>query len=249
MKSPFRSLTFRSTLTALSFLALAATARDARAYNLVTNGDFADNPGPGQLTVGGYNLPGWTGLGKEGNFGSQTTPPVFVFNLGTADQLATTGVNGDAFMGNVRFYNAVAAPGDGVVLAAAGETDWDGGIRQTISGLTIGDTYTLTFNWAAAQMRGFIGATTGKWQVTFGSSTLSTAIANTPSQSFGGWQTAELEFVATAQSQLLTFQAVGTPAGLQPWLLLNDVSLVPEPTSLSLLALAAVGALTRRRCR
>lgn len=235
-------------LAAVTALILAST----NAHAQLVNGDFALNSGSGQLTVNS-SLTGWTGGGKEGNFGSQTTPPVFVFAAGTTAQLSSTGVNGDAFMGNVKFYNATAAPSGGVVIAADGDPDWAGSIQQTVNGLTPGTDYILSFNWAGAQQQGFLGNTTERWQVTFGSSSQSTATVNTPSQQFIGWQTANMTFTATSVSQVLRFLAVGSPSGEPPWLLLNNVTLAsaaaPEPGSLALLAavLGGVGIAARRR--
>lgn len=218
--------------TALAAVALFFSTSDARAQ-LVLNGDFS-NPGtPGQLTVN-TSLANWTGIGKEGNFGSPTTPPVFVF--------PTTGgsVAGSAFMGSVSFFGNPQGPSGQRFVAADGDPDWAGGIQQTINGLTPGDSYDLNFNWAGAQQTGFSGDTTQKWQVTFGSQTQSTATVNTPSQSFVGWQSATLNFTATSSSQLLTFLAVGTPGGQPPWLLLNNVQMtpqlavIPEPSSIAI---------------
>jgi len=229
----------------------------ARAGSILTNGNFSSPGTSGQLTVNSYSLTGWTGGGKEGAFGSQTTPPVFVFALGTANQLATTGVMGDAFMGTVDFYGVTAAPGGGAVVAADGDPAWAGSISQTVSGLMVGDTYSLTFNWAGAQQQGFSGPTTEKWQVSFGGSTQTTSTVSTPSQTFEGWQTGSLTFTATSASEALTFLAVGSPSGEPPWLLLNGVSLTdttsagaPEPGTLLLLGVGGavlVGSVRRRR--
>jgi hypothetical protein len=215
-------------MSALAAVALFLVVLSGDASADLQNGDFATNGGAGQLTVN-TTLANWTGGGREGTFGSQTTPPVFVFTPGTTTQLQTTGVTGDAFMGNVRFWSATAAPGGGVIVAADGDHDWRGSISQNVSGLTVGGTYSLAFNWAGAQQFGFDGATTEAWQVTFGSSTLSTPTVSTPSHGFVGWQTAEMTFTATSASELLTFTADGTPGGLPPWLLLNGVTLTPSP--------------------
>ncbi|MFO0949985.1 MAG: hypothetical protein U0835_02305 [Isosphaeraceae bacterium] len=109
---------------------------------------------------------------------------MFVFAPGSTTQLTTTGVNGDAFMGNVKFWSAIGFPGGGNIVAADGDPDWAGGITQTVTSLTVGDTYILRFNWAGVQQQGFYGATTEKWQVSFGSDTQSTATVATPSQGF-----------------------------------------------------------------
>lgn len=232
--------------------ALMFASTDAQAQLL--NGNFASNTGSGQLTVGGTALANWTGGGKEGYFGSPTTPPVFVYALGTTTQLSSTGVNGDGFMGNVKFYGITTTPG-GVVIAADGDPDWAGSISQSLSGLTVGNDYTLTFNWAGAQQQGFSGNTTERWEVSFGSETQSTATINTPSQTFVGWQTASMTFTPTSATQTLKFLAKGTPSGQPPWLLLNNVSMssvsaVPEAGTVALLLVPGlIGAAYLRRRR
>ncbi len=240
----------RAAISIVSVAVLLGAASNTHA-SLLTNGDFSSSAA-GQLTVNG-SLSGWTGHGKEGNFGSQTAPPVFVFNPGTSLQLSTLGENGDSFMGNVKFYGATAAPDGGVVVSAIGDSNWAGGISQAVSGLTPGTSYTLTFNWAGAQQQGFSGPTIEDWSVAFGSSTQSTSTVVTPSQSFSGWQSATMTFTADASSDLLNFTAVGLPSGLTPTLLLDNVSLnptaVPEPATLGLLSLGGIGLLTRRRRR
>lgn len=221
----------------------------AAAVGLIQNGNFFLNGGSGQLTVN-TTLTGWIGGGKEGNFGSQTTPPVFVFNAGA------TSATGDGFMGNVSFYGSpqATAPDNGIFVVADGDPDWAGSLHQTVAGLTIGNTYALTFNWAGVQQAGFTGPTTESWRVAFGSSTQSTTPVNTPSQGFSGWQAATMNFLANSTSELLDFTAIGTPSGDPPWLLLNDVQLSPVPEPSALLMTSVGGALLvgwrlRRRSR
>lgn len=241
-------LMIRVTMAFAVVLLLLAT-REARAQ--LINGDFSSSTpsGSGQLTVGGYTLTGWTGGGKEGLFGSPTTPPVFVFPS------TGGGVTGDGFMGTVSFYGNPTSPNGLRFVGADGDPDWAGSIQQTVGGLTVGASYSLDFNWAGAQQTGYSGATTEQWQVTFGSDTQSTATVNTPSQTFVGWQTASLNFTPTSTSQVLKFLAVGTPGGQPPWLLLNDVRLtsvaaVPEASPLLmstiLAGLGLVGGLRAR---
>ncbi len=124
-------------------------------------------------------------------------------------------------------------------------------ISQTISGLTAGNYYAVTFNWAAGQWQGAGGATTEQWQVSLGAQTLGTAVYSLPSHSFSGWMSQTFVFTATAASEVLTFLAVGTTSGAPPLLLLDDVGLqyAPEPGALSLLGVGAalVGLLARRK--
>jgi len=142
----------------------------------------------------------------------------------------------------------------------------NGAISQTIGGLTVGATYTLAFEWAAAQQAGFTGATTEGWQVSLGSSTQCTDpsapssglagpctstgsdVVNLGSKDFIGWMDQSMTFTATAVSEVLSFLAIGTDSGnnIPPFALLDDVSLtpntgVPEPSSLGILAVSLLG--------
>ena len=94
-----------------------------------------------------------------------------------------------------------------------------GPVWQTVSGLTAGDTYNLSFSSALAQQAGTILGQTYDWMnVSLGSDTqLVWATPGVPtylpSQGFSGWQQYNLSFVATAASEVLAFAAYGGPSG------------------------------------
>jgi hypothetical protein len=71
------------------------------------------------------------------------------------------------------------------------------------------------------------------------------------SEGFTGWQTDSFTFTATSTSEVLSFLAVGTPAGVPPFTLLDGISVTqtPEPQSLVLFATGLIGVsgLVRRR--
>lgn len=135
-----------------------------------------------------------------------------------------------------------------------GDSTARGALQQTINGLTAGTVYTLTFDWAAAQLADRTGATTEQLQVSLGGNTLLTGVLSDASQSSTIWHQATMTFTATGSSEVLSFLSLGAPSGLPPMALLDNVSLtntVPEPATwgLMLVGVAAVGASLRLRRR
>ncbi len=142
-------------------------------------------------------------------------------------------------------------------------------ISQSITGLTVGHTYTLSFDYAGAQFTDALGDNTEGWQVSFGTGptpppTVSTAMLSNVSQGFTGWKNFTTTLTAIATTETLSFLALGGPSGLPPFALLDGVSLtdnsdtppppaggeVPEPSSVVMLGLGALGAVgvgVRRR--
>jgi len=128
-------------------------------------------------------------------------------------------------------------------------------ISQLITGLTPGVQYDLDFYQAGAQFVDAQGANTEGWNVTFGSETFSSQTLNNASEGFTGWQSVSMTFTASSASQTLTFLATGGPSGLPPFALLDGVSLtdstpppspVPEPSTLAIVAVGALGMIARR---
>jgi len=209
--------------SAVAFLAFSVSAH----ANLVTNGGFETTTnGPGQL---GYNTSaaGWSTPAPNGSYN-------FIFASGTAD---TTGSPGE--YGNLQLWGSnnggidvlpASSPASGNYVAADGAFQV-GAISQTLTGLTIGDSYNVSFYWAGAQQAGFTGITTEQWQVSLGSQTQSTAIVTDPSHGFTGWMPQTFTYQATADTEVLSFLAAGTPNGEPPFSLLDGVSanLAPEP--------------------
>ncbi|HEY0207322.1 MAG TPA: PEP-CTERM sorting domain-containing protein [Acetobacteraceae bacterium] len=181
----------------------------------------------------------------------------FLFKPGTAD---TTGAVNE-YSGPLKLWG----PGDGSAngLPAASP---DGGnfigadgaygqaaIQQTITGLDVNSIATITFYWAGAQQYNFDGKTTEAWQVTLGNETHSTQVLSNDTHGFTGWQKASLSFIVTSATEVLSFLALGTPAGVPPFSLLDGVSIseIPEPASLTLvgMGLALTVLVSRRRSR
>jgi hypothetical protein len=241
----------------VSAAALLMMATTAQANNLVLNGDFtattaitatnASNSNGGEL---GYNLTA-----------TDWTTPTNGFNLlFTSGANAVAGINNSFGAPGFKLYGApnllatTAVPGGGSFVGLDGAYQIEP-LEQSISGLTVGDTYSVTFDWAGAQQSGFTGATTEQLQVYFGCSlskgactdptiakdpnpnpagdysftntadTQSTGVLTNPQGGFTGWYSETMNFKATNSTEILAFLAVGTPTGEPPISLLTDVSL------------------------
>lgn len=240
----------------LAALAAAVAATPARAAgNLVVNGDFEQFSNPSATPTASYqlnsphtstggSLSGWTNAGYS-----------FIFNAGTAD---TTGAHSSEYNNTLKLWGPNSGSANGLVAASptggnflANDGAYEqGALTQTISGLTVGYTYLLSFWWAAAQQTGYTGATTEAWGVTFGSQTYNTETVSNPSQGFTPWRQAVFSFVPTSASQTLSFLAAGAPSGTPPFSLLDGIVLMaPEPSSLTVVAVGLLGAAWLGRSR
>jgi hypothetical protein len=140
-----------------------------------------------------------------------------------------------------------APPGGGNFIAADGAFQ-QGALTQTITGLTVGQTYVLKFWWGAAQQQGtgFTTATTEQWTVSMGTGNVAgnftTSVINNNPESFSGWVQATMYFYAGASTETLSFLASGTPNGEPPFALLGGVDLEVVPEFSSWMVFAGFGA-------
>jgi hypothetical protein len=230
-----RTLTVVAALTGLCGAPAAfAQVADGTPGNLVVNGsmDFADASGnplaPGGNYAAGADptaLAGWTFL----NPGATAEYWVAFQGQTSADGGTYLGVQDlDAFLPRVNVR----------------------GITQTVSGLTVGDTYSLSF-WS---MSNHDGVGLQDWTVSFGAQT-QTGLQTTPNASdTGTWVQSALGFTASSTSQALTFVATYLPGSVPEMLnldgvVLKDVSAVPEPSNWALLLAGLGGALAVARLR
>ena len=220
--------------------ALAATlgsAASAHATQFVVNGDFTElSNGLGQFDTN-TTVTGWSGNGGYN----------FVFNV--ADQ-AVPGSDGllslwDQANGGASTWNGSTASGAGNFAAMDGDYE-TAAITQTITGLTIGDTYTLSFNYAFGQQDTFTGDTIQSLTASLGSfsDTLPSSTGfSLPSTSFSGWSTFSTTIKATSTTETLSFLAAGN-LPVPPFALVSDVSLtggVPEPSTWAMMLLGFGG--------
>ena len=236
----FKSVSFAACLAVFSPVAAFAGP------NLVINGDFEQTSmqnSQGAFTpdeMNTSNVTGWSTSGYNFIFGANTAATVGSYgSYGQTYLYDGSAVSGGAVLGQ--------SPTGGNFVGADGAFQV-GAITQTLSGLTKGTDYAVSFSWAGAQQSGFTGATTEQWQVSLGNQTQSTQAVPNANHGFTGWMQQTFVFEATTASEVLSFLAVGTPNGEPPFSLLDGVSAtdVPEPASLAMLAacISVLGLLT-----
>lgn len=207
-------------------------------FGAVANWSIVNGPGQSGYDIL-YNTANWT----NPSFPSASTQPLTQFpsqnqNIWQAPAgAAALGVGG----------NVVGMDG------AAGQR---GTLEQTIHGLTAGQTYILTFDWAAGQVlsRTAFQNLTEYLTVGLGSQFQNTTTDTYAPNSSSPWQKVTMQFTATGADEVLSFLSTGTPGGDPPIAFLDNVSLtnaVPEPATwgLMIIGAAAVGASMRNRRR
>ncbi|KTT69376.1 PEPxxWA-CTERM sorting domain-containing protein [Sphingomonas endophytica] len=253
-------------LAAAAVMLVSGTA-SAQSVNMVKNGQFETSTvnGNRQFTNEVANWTnaatnGWTGYGY--NFLIQNDNPDgtgFTSLRGNHDYLygtygsaanTSTGAAG-TFVNNYSATGFNGGVGMGNYVLMDGDTNFHGALSQQVTGLTVGQLYSVTFDWAGASWFTIPGQTTQRFDVSLDGVTKSTDTLTTAPKGFSGWQKGSLQFTATSTSQKLSFLAQGTPNGLPPSLLLDNVQMaaVPEPATwlTMILGFGVVGAAMRRR--
>ena len=223
-------------------MAAIAVSPTARATNLVTNGDFTSlSNGLGQID----NLTTATGWVSSGyNFVMTTADQAVDSQYGAGNLALWDLANG----GNNTWDGKAAGAGNFLALDGAYMT---GPVTQSISGLQIGQTYDLTFNYAFAQQHGFDQDTVQHLTATIDGISWQSADFALPEHGFTGWQSETLQFTASAATATLSFLAYGNKP-VPPFALVSNVSLpsaVPEPATwaMMIIGVGGIGALARRR--
>jgi hypothetical protein len=253
------------TLVSIGSIAVSSIALNfipvgqAQAVNFIQNGGFVPSNVTqsaylgNNLTSGGFivDIPNWSFA--AGNGSGSRNGYNFIVPDGTAFK-TNMAAQGNAPYGGLSLYGGttqtVNSPtGSGWFIAADGAFE-EGAINQTVSGLTVGEKYVVKFYQAAGQQSGFTGATTDRWQVSFGNTSQLSTLINLPSEDpVTPWDLQVMQFTADAPTQLLSFLSVGTPTGLPPFALLSGVSVeaVPEPLTIIGTAIGSMAAFQIRK--
>ncbi len=247
-----------STLIAATALAVGSIGfASATPVNLVQNGGFSQ-------TNNGTSVPTQFGTGSGGANGVTFTAQQVItdwtgnngYEIWYNNQ--SDAVNTDAYsiwgQGSGRdtrkekLWGPIPAP-NGTLTFVGLDGDQAAGvqssIKQQLTGLTVGATYTVSFDWGAAQLQSKTGATKSSLLVSVGNGFhYDTGFLDNPSGAFTGWNTSSFSFQADSTSDWLTFLAVGTPSGYPPVSLLTNVSVthaVPEPPELAMFGIGLLG--------
>jgi hypothetical protein len=219
--------TFFALPVALCGLALGAGA--ASATQFVTNGGFESSASTTSQVFFGTNTPAtdWTSTGQ------------FVLYCTAAAGTTCDTIGGAALAGPANGNNngLTSSPQGGAYMAFDSDPAFHGDFTQTIAGLTVGATYTLSFYMAGAQELGLDSPTTTSITATLGDETYTTPVISTPVQGFTPWQLFSTTFTYAGGGNVLDLVATGGPGGEPPYALLDGVSLTsttgatPEPST------------------
>lgn len=219
----------------ISAMGLALLTSGMAEANLVTNGGFDFYTGSAPKDYFSNVLPtDWTGY----FFDTIDAPS-------TADDPSSPGLY-------VYPGFPATSPQGGNFVQADSTPGLSGPITQMINGLSVGQSYNLSFYQAAGQEYLATGATTDQWEVSLGSDTQYSTLMSVASGGKYLWNLQTMSFTASSASELLSFIALGT-GGDPPQIFLDGVDMeatVPEPSAGLLLAgggaVMAIGRLGRR---
>jgi hypothetical protein len=243
-------MSVKSALWISALAAIGFTGSASATTNLVQNGGFESTTPAGStnffIGYSGYpQLTDWT-------YAPAPFPNAAVYTYAGANGAGAVQDGGLSYPlygpGHGYANGFVDSPAGGNFFAADGSAKYSGAISQTISGLTPGHEYVVTFVWAGNQYYdssslSYSGPLTADWQVSLGSQTFTTPAANYASHGFTGWMSQSFTYTATSTSEVLSFLAQGTPNGLPPVALLDGVSLtaVPELASWAMMLVGFAG--------
>lgn len=267
-------------ITIAVMAALAVGWIGVASANMIQNPNFsATTPTPPnganglQVGWGGQFVDNWSGAGYTIWYPSADSAvngcARTQYHSGSGGNCSTLNAVGTAVPG-VGNTNGTFVALDGVYNSNGTPNSLQGSMQQTVSGLTAGHTYSLSFYWGTSQEKQASSAQPSHdqyLQVSLGGSSQNTNTSSTLWGYFTGdgcqvtgtsacaWNYTTMTFKASSASELLQFLSFGLPSDGPPMILLTGLSMtesVPEPSSLGMFGggLLGLGLLTlfvRRR--
>jgi hypothetical protein len=230
----------KGAMLSLSVLSLSVLGLPAHA-NLISDGSFTTLATDSFIATSS-TIPPWI----VANTASTTNPLTCVVVTTAGDYCGKT------YFGGANFWVTPAAPTGDSYLVSDANPAFAQTISQTVTGLTVGKTYTVSFDEGGANVFGDGAASTESWAVTFGGVTETSATVTAPANSDAPFIGQTLSFTANSATETLSFLASGTPVGGPPMALLANVDVevaVPEPASFALFGIAVLGLLALSRTR
>ena len=229
---------------------IAAASPASAATNLVKNGDFQSTTTTS--ANGNFQIDG-TQYGTVANW-SGTGGYNLLMNASNATSASGNAYGAYTSTGKEYLNSAPAATAGNKFVVLDGDKSFNTAISQTIdtNGLVNGQQYTLAFDWATSSIASRQGAISAGVVASFNGQTFSTGEVAIPSSI---WSKASYSFTYNSSAgNVLSFLSNGTPTGLPPVALLDNVSLtaaVPEPATwaMMLVGFGMVGATSRYRRR
>ncbi len=216
-------------LTALSMCVVGASANAAP---MITNGTFTSSATDSFLLGNGSSVSGWSL--------TNPTSSVNCLDVGGLSDICGTSYNS----GEKVWVNPGVSPAGGNAFVSVAGVALP--LSQTVSGLTVGTTYAVSFYQAASEVYADGAVTTESWAVSLDGSTVSSPTMSTPFEGGTPWQQVTVDFTANSASETLSFLAHGAPLGGPPTAFLSGVSIAvaaPEPSAAALFGLSVIALL------
>jgi hypothetical protein len=221
---------------ALALVLVPSGGSQAGPILTVSNGEFTQNAGPGAPGTGNdsfnnVNPIGWTS-GSSGPGGSLIyVTNADAINNHTGSQLPVYGPSAGSPASTSNPFPSPPLPGN--FVEADGNPFFGNSFSYQLSGLTVGQTYQLSFFEAFGQEVNFSSATTNQWIVGLGvagsqfvfnesnpnlytyaysdpnGSVTTPGVVNVPNQGVSPWQQVTVNLTADATNDVLTFLAWG----------------------------------------